>query len=69
MHNAKEFHSLLAGQGSLAKLSMISASAGALLWLGGFAPTLKDASQLAHDALLRALPLALFKKILELNHA
>lgn len=68
-HNAQEFQSLLAGQGSPAKLAMISASAGALLWLGDFAPTLKDAVELAHDALLKAKPQALFKKILELNHA
>jgi len=67
--NAAEFKNLLSGQGSPAKIAMIAASAGALLWLGGYAPTLKGGVSLAQEALFKAKPIALFKKILEMNDA
>jgi anthranilate phosphoribosyltransferase len=61
--NAKECLSILGGFGSDAKTSMVAASAGALLWLGDHAESLKIGVEKALAALRAGLPLRLFNEI------
>jgi anthranilate phosphoribosyltransferase len=55
--NARMFKEILSGQGGEAKISMVSASAGALLWLGEKASSLREGVQSAKEALLAGTPM------------
>lgn len=68
-HNAREFLEILSGRSTTAKLSMTAASAGALLWLGGLAPNIKDGVDKAFSALSHGVVLKTWHKILEFNRA
>lgn len=61
--NAKECLGILGGQGSEAKTALVAAGAGALLWLGDYAPSLKASVELALSALYSGKPLELLNKI------
>ena len=54
--NGRNFLEILSGKGDDAKTSLVSASAGALLWLSEKAPSLREGVLLAKDALLAGLP-------------
>lgn len=66
--NARDMESILAGQGSEPKTAMVAAGAGALLWLGGYAPNWKAGVNQAHAALREGKPLKLLLAIKEFHH-
>lgn len=66
--NARDLESILQGQGSDAKTSMVAAGAGALLWLGGHADNWKTGVHKAYSALREAKPNALLMAIKEFQH-
>jgi anthranilate phosphoribosyltransferase len=56
---------ILSGRASEAKLSMVALSAGALLWLGGKAGTLKQGVKISLDSLQAGVPAQKLKNIKE----
>lgn len=67
--NARDFQDILAGKSSEAKLSMVSASAGALLWLYGQAENLKSGVEMARTTLESGKALKTLQKIREFSRA
>lgn len=59
---------VLSGRGDRAKIDFVAASAGALLWLGERALSLKQGVVMARDALCTGLPKNTLQQILELSN-
>jgi anthranilate phosphoribosyltransferase len=63
--SAHIFLSVLKGEANLAKISMVSASTGALLWLSEKSKNLKEGVKTAQEALYSQAPLKILKQITE----
>lgn len=66
--NAKDFLEVLSGQANDAKISMVAASTGALLWLFGRVKNLKEGASMAKEALYSKKALKTLKQIQEFSH-
>lgn len=67
-NNAAFLLELLAGKSDEAKTSLVSASTGALLWLGEKAGSILDGVRMAEQAIRSGEPLRLFERIKEFQH-
>lgn len=65
--NLRYSRDLLSGRGDEAKSAIVAASAGALLWMGEHAVSLKDGVKLARDVIKSGEPIELVKRLQEKN--